>query len=167
MKYGTLCYIYHDNKVLIVKKLERENDPNSGFYVLPGGKLEESEKGFSLNGRLESITREFSDETGLTIRNPRLRGVILFDNFERTFDNWKNSQDFFVYVFSAEEFSGELRSSDEGEPLWINEQDIENLPRNQGDVKIYEWLKDGRYFAGVIKHKGKELDSEGTFVDYI
>jgi len=31
---------------------------------------------------------------------------------------------------------------------------------------MYEWLKDGRYFVWVIKHKGTELDYEATFVDF-
>jgi hypothetical protein len=35
-----------------------------------------------------------------------------------------------------------------------------------GDEKFYEWINDERYFAGTIKHKGKVLDEEGTFVDY-
>jgi len=36
-----------DRGILIVEKVERENDPNSGYYTLPGGKLESFEKGLN------------------------------------------------------------------------------------------------------------------------
>jgi len=31
---------------------------------------------------------------------------------------------------------------------------------------MYKWLKDGRNFFGVIKHKGNEIDEEGTWIDF-
>jgi len=36
MKYGTLCYLDVDEKVLMIRKHTREKDPNSGFFTLPG-----------------------------------------------------------------------------------------------------------------------------------
>ncbi len=32
---------------------------------------------------------------------------------------------------------------------------------------MYGWLKDGRNFVGIIKHKGNEIDEDGTWVDYL
>ncbi len=71
----------------MIRKNEREGDPNSGLYTLPGGKLKDSEKGLNPNGRLESVVREVLEETGLEILNPQFKGVILFDNSVREFDN--------------------------------------------------------------------------------
>jgi len=135
---------------------------------LPGGNLKDPEKGLNFKGRLESVIRETKEETGIKLINPVLRGVILFDNSERVFKNWKNFQDFLVYVFVAEKYSGRLKkTSKEGIPMWIDENLINYTEKNEGDSKIYEWLKDSRNFTGVIYHKGKNLDKEKTFVDYL
>jgi 8-oxo-dGTP diphosphatase len=166
MKYGTMSYLFVEGRVLMIEKFKRENDPNSGLFTLPGGKLEDSEKK-NPEGRLESAIRETEDETGLILIKPRLRGVILFDNSKRIFKNWPNPEDFLVHIFSAKEYTGELKDKcDEGIPRWIIEFLIPTLPTNEGDAKMYEWLEDPRYFIGVINHKGKKLDEENTFVDY-
>jgi 8-oxo-dGTP pyrophosphatase MutT (NUDIX family) len=168
MKYGTLFYVLCNGQVLMINKFsKRENDPNSGLYAIPGGKLEYFEKGTNPKGRLECAVRETFDETGLLPINLKLRGVILFDNSERIFDDWKNPEGFLVHIFYSEEYSGKLKEkSDEGIPCWINECDIKGLSKSDGDKKMYEWIKDGRFFVGVIKHKGKSLDESGTFVDF-
>jgi len=88
MKYGTMYYLQTLEGVLIIKKGIRENDPNSGYETLPGGKLKDNEKGLNNpSGRLESCIREIKEETGIEPLNLRLRGVILFDNSERIFPN--------------------------------------------------------------------------------
>ncbi len=152
----------------MIRKNVRENDPNSGRYTLPGGNLDLPEKSLNnLAGRLKAGVRETKEETGLNLLIPKNRGVILFDNKDRVFDNWKNPQDFLVYVIQGAFYSGKLKSeTEEGFPCWVDEREIPKLPQNPEDVKMYEWLKDGRFFIGVIKHKGKELDADGTFVDY-
>lgn len=162
-----MSYLYVGGLVLMIKKFERENDPNSGLYTLPGGKVEDWQKGTNPQGRLESVIEETKTETGLILINPIFKGLIIFDNSERIFDNWSDPEDYPVYLFSAHEYTGKLKKrSDEGIPIWVSESDIPNVPKSQGDAKIYEWLKDPRYFVGVIKHKGKEVDEENTFVDY-
>ncbi len=167
MKYGTMVYLVSKENVLMIEKNIREDDPNSGYFTLPGGKLEDNEKGLNYpKGRLESSIRETIDETGVVPINPILRGVILFDNKERTFPNWPNPDNFLVYIFIATKFKGKPKKSDEGRPRTVPLDKVNEVPSNPGDKKMYEWLKDGRTFIGVIKHKGKELDESGTFVDY-
>jgi len=168
MKYGTMAYIYEGDKVLMMKKEERENDPNSGFYTPPGGNLEFYEKGLdNPNGRLEAAVREVWEETDLTCLHPTYRGMILFDNDGRIFRSWKNPNDFLVYVYSSSQYIGELSKGKNGEtPVWVDKTDIRQLPKNVGDELIYQWLDDGRFFIGVIKHKGRELDKEGSFVNF-
>lgn len=162
-----MSYLIVNKKVLMLSKFKRENDPNSGFCTLPGGKLEPNEKGKNVQGRLESVIRENLDETGLKLLNPRLIGMVLFDNSERIFDDWKNPTDFLVYIYYSDKYQGKLKEKcDEGIPVWINEITVKNLPQHEGNKKIYEWIKTGKYFSGVVKHKGKVLDEEGTFVDF-
>lgn len=151
----------------MIKKGSRENDPNSGYFTLPGGKLESDEKGLNNpTGRIKSAAREVIEEAGIEIINPILKGVILFDNSERKFDNWKNPDNFTVYIYSAKKYKGKAKKSDEGIPYAVPLNKTPEVPSNPGDKKMYEWLNTGKRFFGVIKHKGKELDESGTWVDY-
>ena len=121
MKYGTMSYLNCDKGILMLRKIERKEDPNSGYCTLPGGKLENCEKGLkNIEGRVKSSKRETEDETGISLINPVLRGVILFDNKDRIFDNWPNPDNFLVQIYSATEYDGELRVSDEGIPFWAS-----------------------------------------------
>jgi len=168
MKYGTMIYLISKKKnVLMIEKRIRADDPNSGYFTLPGGKLESFEKGLeNPKGRLKSVIRETKDETGIEPINPLLRGVILFDNKGRTFPNWPNPDNFFVYIYSSIKYVGNPQESDEGIPRTAPLKKVNKVPSNPGDKKMYEWLADGRLFMGVIKHKGNEIDEEGTMVDF-
>jgi len=168
MKYGTMLYLVSSKKVLMLKKGVREGDPNSGYFTLPGGKLKDCEKGLNtLRGRANSVIRETKEETGIEPVKPVLRGVILFDNEGRIFDNWKNPDNFLVYIYSTKKYRGKSRKSEEGIPYGVSIHKVYGVPSNPGDKKMYGWLTDGRNFVGVIKHKGKALDEQGTFVDYL
>jgi ADP-ribose pyrophosphatase YjhB (NUDIX family) len=168
MKYGTMTYIVSENNnVLMIKKEIRQNDPNSGYFTLPGGKLEDFEKGLkNLEGRAKSAIRETKDETGIIPIKPVLRGVIFFDNKDRKFPNWPNPDNFYVYIFYTNKYRGEPKQSDEGIPITVPLCKVKEIPSNPGDKKMYEWLDDGRNFIGVIKHKGDKIDPEGTWVDF-
>jgi ADP-ribose pyrophosphatase YjhB (NUDIX family) len=151
MKYGTMIYLISNQGVLMLRKVKREEDPNSGYCTLPGGKLENCEKGLkNTEGRVKSAIRETKDETGITLINPILRGTILFDNKDRTFDNWPNPDNFLVYIYLSRMYKGELKESKEGIPFWASSwEEIDSLPKNSGDKKMYEWLRDGRNFFGI------------------
>lgn len=167
MKYGTMTYLVKGGNVLMLKKGSRKGDPNSGYFTLPGGKLEKSEMGINCpEGRLESAIREVREETGIEVKDATLRGVILFDNAGRDFDNWKNPSNFTVYIYAAKKYSGKAKESDEGVPYSVPLDKAGELPSNPGDKMMYKWLRTGKPFFGVIKHMGKELDEDGTFVNF-
>ena len=168
MKYGTMSYLCCNEGILMLRKIERKEDPNSRYCTLPGGKVEPCERGLkNIEGRVNSSIRETKDETGITLINPVLRGIILFDNKDRTFDNWSNPDNYLVYIYAANNYSGKLGKSDEGTPFWATSwKEIDSLPKNPGDKHMYEWLRDGRNFFGIIKHNGNEIDEDGTWVNY-
>lgn len=89
-------------------------DPNWGGIVFPGGHVEPGES------FVESVIREVREETGLEIRHPRLCGVKQFPNEE--------GARYVVLYFRADEFSGTLRSSEEGEVFWVDRADLMNYP---------------------------------------
>lgn len=58
-----------------------------------------------------SVIREIKEETGLMIANPKLCGI-------KEFHKMKDGKRYIVFLYVAKEFSGELKSSAEGEVFW-------------------------------------------------
>lgn len=58
-----------------------------------------------------SVLREIREETGLTIENPKLCGI-------KEFQKEQDGKRFIVFLYVASRFSGELRSSAEGDVFW-------------------------------------------------
>lgn len=73
-------------------------------WNFPGGHVEPGEY------VTPSVIREVREETGLTIKNPKLCGI---KEFHR-----EDGKRFIVFLYTADHFSGELKSSDEGEVFW-------------------------------------------------
>ena len=86
-----------------VLALDKVNDSYTGT-TFPGGHVEKNE---IFN---DSVIREVWEETGLKIENPKLRGVY----------HWhRNGIHNVLFLYKAEKFSGELKSSEEGKVYWI------------------------------------------------
>ena len=90
-----------DGKVLVQNRI----DPNWGGLTFPGGHVEPGES------LVDSIVREMQEETGLTIRNPKLIGS----------KSWmqKDGSRYLVLLYIATEYEGELHSSEEGDISWM------------------------------------------------
>jgi hypothetical protein len=65
----------------------------------------------ALSYKVPVLVCEIFEESGLSILNPKLCGLLMFPNFKG--DDW------YVFVFIATEFSGELIDSHEGKLEWI------------------------------------------------
>ena len=74
-------------------------------WNFPGGHVEQGEF------VTPSVVREIREETGLTIENPKLCGI-------KEFQKEQDGKRFIVFLYVASRFSGELRSSAEGEVFW-------------------------------------------------
>lgn len=74
-------------------------------WNFPGGHVEQGE--FVTPSEL----REIREETGLSIENPKLCGI-------KEFQKEQDGKRFIVFLYVASRFSGELRSSDEGDVFW-------------------------------------------------
>lgn len=74
-------------------------------WNFPGGHVEQGE--FVTPSEL----REIREETGLSNENPKLCGI-------KEFQKEQDGKRFIVFLYVASRFSGELRSSDEGDVFW-------------------------------------------------
>ena len=105
MLTSTLCYIEKDNKYLMLHRVKKENDLNKDKWVGIGGKFEENETPD------ECMLREAYEETGLTLTEYRLRGVITFLSNEYEGE--------YMYLYTATGYEGDIKECNEGNLEWV------------------------------------------------
>lgn len=148
----TLCYIEKDNKYLMLHRTKKENDLNEGKWIGVGGKFEKDET------PEECLLREVKEETGLTLVKYRLRAVITFISNE-----WETE---YMYLFTANEFIGNLTSCDEGELEWVDKDDILKLNIWEGDrIFLKKMIEEDKFFTLKVVYEGDKL-VESVMKDY-
>ena len=149
MKLATLCYITDKkkNSTLMLHRIKKENDYHQGKWNGLGGKLNLGET------PEECAIREIKEESGLTVKNPSLKGFLTFPNFDGI-DDW------YVFVFTFEEFNGNLIDSPEGKLEWIPNDELTSLNLWEGDKIFLEWVFSGKIFSAKFTYE------DGKFVDY-
>lgn len=143
MKLATLVYLKRDGCTLMVHRNRKPGDMHAGKWNGLGGKLEPGESPH------ECAVREVREESGLDIHDPRLRGLLIFPAFKG--DDW------YVFVFTATEFSGELIDSPEGDLRWIPDAEFDSLPLWPSDRIFLPWLEEGRFFSARFVYAGDTL----------
>jgi len=125
--------------------LLRKKEPLKGKWTGVGGKTEFDEE------PLEPCIREVQEETGLKIE-PELTGMI-------TSINKKENSKWFLFVYTADEWKGELRQGREGTLEWVNEDKL--YERDLAFVGIslpYILSKERRaLITGKIIHDGDKV----------
>lgn len=146
MKLTTLCYIENDNKYLMLYRNAKKNDPNEGKWIGVGGHFEENESPD------ECLLREVKEETGLTLTNYTLRGIITFVS-----DTWDNE---LMFLYTADGFSGELSSCNEGELSWVDKDKIMDLCLWEGDKNFLRKLINNEPFFNLkLIYQGEVLQN--------
>ena len=143
MILATLCYIKRDGCTLMIYRNKKVNDIHEGKWNGLGGKFEAGET------PEECIIREVHEESGLAIQNPKLCGLLMFPKFK--------GNDWYVFVFTATEFSGELIDSPEGKLEWIPDADITSLNLWQSDHIFMLWIREGRFFSARFDYEGDAM----------
>jgi len=150
MILATLCYIKMDGHTLMVYRNKKPNDMHAGKWNGLGGKFEAGES------PEECIQREVLEESGLDIQNPKLHGLLMFPNFK--------GNDWYVFVFTADEFEGELIDSPEGRLEWIPDGELTSLNLWESDQIFFPWLKEEKFFsAKFIYHDDRLQNYEVSF----
>lgn len=103
-----LCLVQNGESYLLQDRVKE----NWKGYTLPGGHIESGES------VVDAVIREMKEETGLTVLNPRLCGVKQFPI---------EGGRYLVFLFRADEFEGELASSEEGMMHWVRKEELSSV----------------------------------------
>lgn len=144
MHNSTLCYIVKDGKVLMLHRVKKKNDINHDKWIGIGGKFEPEE------APEECILREAKEETGLTLTSWRCRGVVTFLQ--------EGGEGEYMYLFTADDFTGELMECDEGDLQWVSMEFLDALPTWEGDRIFLNLLwQDAPFFLLTLRYQGDRL----------
>lgn len=140
---ATVCYLKKDNQILMIKFSKKWGQ----VYAPPGGKFERGES------PLDCIIREFYEETGLTLINPKLQGI----------SYWQDSAEGIIFVYVAEEYKGKLSvTSSEGKLEWIKIDDLLSIRQFDQNEKFTPYLFKNELFEGkfLLNNKCNVLEYE-------
>ena len=144
MEITTLCYIEKDNKYLMLKRVKKKEDINKGKWIGVGGHFEEGES------PEECVCREVLEETGLRLKSYKARGILTFVQ-NKTFTEY-------IWLFTADEYEGELIECDEGILEWIDKDKISELELWEGDRIFLELLNtQEEFFSLKLEYEGDKL----------
>jgi 8-oxo-dGTP diphosphatase len=152
MKLATLCYVQTHGKTLMIHRVKRDDDMHKGKWNGLGGKVEPGET------PEECVIREVREECGLTVKNPSLKGFLTFPAFDGV-DDW------YVIVFVASEYEGELIESEEGVLQWVEDSKLVHLNVWEGDRVFLKWLTQKGFFSAKFVYRNGKLQDH-TVVFY-
>ena len=141
---STLCYIQKNDSYLMLHRVKKEQDLNHDKWIGVGGKFEAGES------PEECLLRETLEETGLTLTAWRCRGIVTFVS-----DQWPTA---YMYLFTADRFTGELKGCDEGDLEWVSFEKLPSLPLWEGDHLFLDLLaRDAPFFLMKLQYRGEDL----------
>ncbi len=131
--------VYQNNRVLVQDRIAKDW-PGITF---PSGHVEKGES------FVDAVVREVQEETGLTIYSPTLCGI----------KDWQNEDGsrYIVFLYKTDKFEGEIRSSEEGEVFWMDQDKLleQKLAQDMDDTlrvfldddlsEFYYFRKDGKW----------------------
>ena len=144
MKLATLCYLRKAGRTLMLHRVKKERDVHEGKWNGLGGKFEPGES------PEDCVIREVREESGLRIKAPALKGVLTFPGFA-------DGEDWYVFVFTATDFSGKLIDSPEGNLEWIPDRKLLKLNLWEGDRVFLPLLRRRGHFSGKFHYRGGRL----------
>lgn len=126
---AVLCVLKSHNRVLMLK---RNKQPNMGKMQPVGGKIEACESPY------HAAVRETFEETGQKVTNFRYCGMLVETSPVKY--NWT------VFIYLAETLQFDPPPCNEGELLWIDENDIDNYPVPETDKFLFKYISQHKTF---------------------
>ena len=72
------------------------------------------------------------------------------------FPNFRGD-DWYVFVFTANEFTGDLIDSPEGLLKWIKDDELLSLNRWESDHIFFPWIESGEFFSAKFSYDGDTM----------
>lgn len=150
MKLATLCYVIdkQQNSTLMIHRVKKENDYHRGKWNGLGGKFEPGES------PEECAIREIREESGLIVKNISLKGIITFPMFDEV-------EDWYVFLFVADDYAGKLIDSAEGNLAWIPNENLMEINLWEGDKYFIPWLFEDKFFSAKFIYR------EGEYLSHV
>ena len=145
MRNTTLCYIHNDRgQTLLLHRVKKENDLNKDKWIGVGGGFEDKES------PEDCLLREVYEETGLILTRWRYRGIVTFVS-----DKWETE---YMHLFTADEYTGDIKECDEGTLEWVDNARIPDLPAWAGDRIFLRLIaEDAPFFSLKLEYTGEAL----------
>ena len=125
-EFTNMCMVY-DNRGNVL--IQDRNDKEWGGITFPGGHVEPGES------FVDSVIREVKEETGLMISNLQLCGVKQFPT--------SNGARYVVFLYKTNCFSGDIKSSQEGEIRWVSLEEMSQMKlADSMDLMLQVFLHD-------------------------
>lgn len=153
---SSLCYMEQDGNYLMLHRIKKENDLNRDKWIGVGGKFMSGES------PEDCLLREVREETGLSLKKWRFRGIVTFDC-----PPWDTE---YMHLFTASDWTGELIECDEGRLEWVEKSAVLSLPIWEGDRIFLRLLsqdepffslklsyRDGKLVAAVLNGRDMEI----------
>lgn len=128
----------------MLHRVSKKHDVNKDKWIGVGGHFEQGES------PEDCLLREVKEETGLTLKSYRFRGILTF--------NFNDNESEYICLYTADEFEGELRDCDEGTLEWVPKSEIHNLNLWEGDKIFFDLLnQDVPFFSLKLQYQGDVL----------
>ena len=129
----------------MLHRTKKKNDINQDKWIGIGGKFEGTE------APEECLLREAKEETGLTLTSWRCRGVVTFLT-----NNPEEGE--YMYLFTADDFEGDLAECNEGDLQWVDREFLNQLPKWEGEQIFLDLLwQDAPFFLLTLRYDGDKL----------
>ena len=142
---SSLIYLENEaGEYLMLHRVKKKNDINHDKWIGVGGGFEHGES------PEECALRETFEETGLTLTDYRLRGIVTFD--------CEGQETLYMYLFTASAWTGELSECSEGDLEWVPKEKVYSLPIWEGDEIFFRLLEEGRpFFSLKLSYDAKDV----------
>jgi 8-oxo-dGTP diphosphatase len=131
----------------MIYRNKKKNDYHEGKWNGLGGKFDPGET------PEECAVREIKEESGLNVKSIIMKGFITFPLFD-------GKDDWYVFIFTTNDFTGTMIDSPEGKLEWIANDKLLELNLWKGDTIFIPWLFQDKFFSAKFNYK------DGKFLDY-
>lgn len=141
----TLVYVDSGDSYLLLHRVKKKQDINTGKWIGVGGHLEPNES------VVACMKREVWEETGLFVDDYHYFGSIDFLNDECEPER--------MFLYSVTKYHGELIENDEGILAWVKKEEMFSLPMWEGDAYFLPSLNhpEKKPFRMVLIYRGGDL----------